>query len=252
MTLPPSAARLPGLLLLMLGLLLPGSALEGQAVTGRLADGTSERGIEGGIVRILNADGDVVAASPTDSLGHFAIYPPAFGEYYLSALAYGYRPVIDGPFSVTLAEFDVTVYVVPQPVQIEGFEAIVKATDLSSVRRRDYLERQGYFDRQRVGIGLFIEADSLGREAFSARDFLRGKLGVSQMAASTDVLSLTRCGRFGGYINGARVYLGGAWELDNELSAADIFAIEIYPSIATLPFEFSAGNVCGAVMVWTR
>ncbi len=252
MTRPQIVLRSLSVILLTLGLLLPGAALEGQAVTGRLADGSSDRGIEGGIVRLLNADGEVVAASPTDSLGHFAIYPTSFGEYYLSALAYGYRPVVDGPFTVSLDKFEVTIFVVPQPVQIEGFEAIVEATDLSSLRRRDYLERQGYFQRKRSGIGLFIEADSLGREAFSARDFLRGKLGVSQMAASTDVLSLTRCPRFGGYINGARVYLGGAWELDNELSAADIFAIEIYPSLATLPFEFSLSGACGAVLIWTR
>lgn len=246
--------RRTSLLLVTVSLLaiISSTDLSAQLAKGRVLDGADESPVEGAIVRLLNLEGQVVAGAQTNAEGMFSVQAPQRGSYYLSVSAFGYRPVVDGAFELQVDPLEATVYVRVQPVVVQGFEAAVEATDINSLRRRDFIERQGFFDRKQMGQGHFIMADSLDREPFGARDFAMGVMGLSPVAASQNILSMTRCENFSGWINGIRVFEGGAWDLDKELAPADVFAIEIYPSIARLPLQYATFGSCGAILVWSR
>ncbi len=117
------------------------------------------------------------------------------------------------------------------------------------------LDATGFGERQRDMIGYFIDPDRVNRKPMArAAEYLIGIPGVSVHA---------RSGGAGYEVTFAlkppcepTVFVDGVLShatVDDAVSGADVFALEVYLTPSTVPDRFSgAGRTCGVVAIWTR
>lgn len=142
-------------------------------------------------------------------------------------------------------------------------EPTTQALDAVRVEERDRrspLGAAGFEERRARGIGRFVTRAELERlPSMRLSDALRGTRGV--------VLVRVPSGygvRFSAYSGRQRRCIPEIWvdgararglELD-DLAASTVIGLELYPSSATVPFQFSSGGTgterCGTIVVWTR
>jgi hypothetical protein len=151
-----------------------------------------------------------------------------------------------------------TVTLEEQAVEIEGVTA-------TSWGRSMRLRRNGFYDRQRTGMGAYMTSDRIEllhplRTADIFR-YMRGFM-VRQTSAGPVVVGLRGKGLGTGYCV-PTVYLDGmALPSSNNrdqhdaldmMRPDDILAVEAYAGPATIPAEYNPlGSACGVLLVWTR
>ena len=118
----------------------------------------------------------------------------------------------------------------------------------------------GFYERMRLGNGIFVEREELlRRNASDITDVLRGRNGVNVIRDSDNnpVIfgrSLTGTGycAMGILIDG--VYVSTLETgIDRLVNTQDVRAIEVYKSGPSVPSEFQRRETdCGAVLIWTR
>jgi hypothetical protein len=146
----------------------------------------------------------------------------------------------------------------PQPVELEGVVA-------TSWGRSMRLRRNGFYDRQRAGLGVSMTADRIELlHPLRTSDIFRYMRGflVRQTSAGPVVVG-TRGGGLGNRDCIPIVYLDGAATPSNNgrdqhdsldmLRPDDILAIEAFQGPATIPAEFNPlGSACGVILIWSR
>ena len=146
----------------------------------------------------------------------------------------------------------------PQPVELEGVVA-------TSWGRSMRLRRNGFYDRQRTGMGAYMTADRIELlHPLRTVDIFRYMRGFRvRQTASGPVVVGTRGTGLRSLDCIPTVYLDGmamaSHNARNQHDAIDmirpddILAVEAYAGPASIPPEYNPlGSACGVILVWTR
>ncbi len=118
----------------------------------------------------------------------------------------------------------------------------------------------GFYERMRLGNGIFVEREELlRRNASSVSDVLRGRNGVNIIRDGSNNpmvfgRNLTGAGycAMGVLVDGVFVNTTGM-SMDQLVNTQDVRAIEVYKTGPAVPSEFQRRETdCGAVLIWTR
>ncbi len=156
-------------------------SLSAQELTGRVLDGSSEAPIDDALLFLLHPDGYPVGDSVTStSSGAFTLAAPGPGSWYIQIEKLGYTTVVDGvfDFASASARLEVTAYLLPAPVELEGVDV---AVERAQIRRS--LRAQGFYERLTDGFGDFVtpeEIEAMGLVS-EPSELLRGIPGVRTM-----------------------------------------------------------------------
>jgi hypothetical protein len=145
-----------------------------------------------------------------------------------------------------------------QAVELEGVTA-------TSWGRSQRLRRNGFYDRQRAGLGAYMTADRIEQlrplHTYELFRYMRG-FKVQLTNAGWVVVGTRGAGLSEFCV--PRVFLDGmavtsSDDMGEEMAALNmvspeaILAIEVYQGAASIPVEYNAtGSACGVLLIWTR
>ena len=212
----------------------------------------------------LDAQGTAVGAVVTDSDGHFTLPAlPAPGEYRLCVLRIGYRSAMTQSISLTVSLVArVEIRLLANPVPLDTLTVVAQEARVE--RQLQYLVDAGFYDRRRKGFGYFLtETDIEKHSPIRMTDVLGELAGVRvirgdvQMPGATTMFIRGSCQAtivLDGYVLRVGGIGGrGSLPLDELLNPANIEAIEVYPSPAGVPVQYSGYmSPCGAIIAWSR
>ncbi len=250
-----------------------------QVVRGTVVDSATGQGVQGAFVALVSRSGDKVVGVATAAAGEFVLRAPGAGRYQVRAVRIGYDSATTEPLNLAPdVEIPLLLHLAPRPIPIGAVTA-------AAPRRLEWLERTGFYYRKFMSSGSahFLEREDIDRKhALLASDLLHGipeiQLVRVMRAGGQTVEPIIRAAtamylRGPGYcqpsivVDGQVVRNGGTPEmnrggryevatqpsLDELLSPANIEALEIYPSAAGLPPQWSGYvSPCGAIVAWTR
>lgn len=145
-------------ILLSAGLTHP---LEGQVVRGRLLDLYSNLPIAGGVLSLLPEQGRGVLSVVTGEDGAYRLEAPGPGQYFIEARCFGYRTWVDGPIDLAVGDdWETEFHLAAIPFELDPVEVTVPATPYEA-----FLDRVGFFERQKADFGHFITRDEIERRA---------------------------------------------------------------------------------------
>jgi hypothetical protein len=234
----------------------------GQGVQGRLVELGGGRHIGFAEITIRSGSGRVLARGTTDDQGLFRLQVPQGGRFLFSANALGYKRIDDQVVEVEPEKL--TVLEVQMAAGAVELAPIVVTTEARSFR----LEREGFYRRRAEGLGFHIPPEVIEqRRPQKTTDLFFGipRTRVIEPAGG----GRGRAVRFTNviewcwpmvYVDRHLVSTGGSVNagaeplaIDDVVSTADIFAIEVFRSPAEIPSEFNGPNAgCGVVVLWTR
>ncbi|MDQ6717665.1 MAG: carboxypeptidase-like regulatory domain-containing protein [Gemmatimonadota bacterium] len=248
-----------------------------------LPDSTAAASLDGVVTDSLNqAVAGVEIISPdrrfkatTNSVGAFKLsgIPAGGATFTVRKIGYGV-----GEFTLALDPGEAR----HQTIVLTRLNNILKPVVVAETAWHRGLREVGFYDRSAVSRGTFLTPELLAVHEGTTRtgDLLRGVNGVRISAAPTahGMLPFSTGGymRIGSqavclmnlYIDGVRVDLGSAFDrglaskssdhqdvvtLDDVIPAADVGAIEVYPSGVSTPQRYSGvSQGCGTILIWTK
>jgi len=238
-----------------------GSA-SGQAVSGRVLDVVTDSAIVLARVRLLDSAGVALSYTVSGNEGWFLLAAPGPGRYYLHAESGFYKERLDGPLVLAAGDTALISYhLEPDPAGLDPI--IVEARS-----RRIALQRAGFYERERTGLGRFLTREKI--EARSARyitdlfaampgvTLVRGQFGRREVIFRSGLRFAT-----GGveacyprvFIDGMMRALGGSTPtgLDDLLRPDEVEAVEVYRGAAEIPGQYGGSMAgCGVILIWTR
>ena len=249
--------------------LLSASIVHAQVLRGTIYDDVSGDPILAASVLMLDVDSTVVASVRTGRAGEFLIRP-APGRFLLLVERYGYQSTLSKPLELSTADsLTFEIRLPPRPVDIAGLEVVAPP--------RNELDPSGFFQRQKLGWGTYIEpAEIERRKPTDIADLLRSIPGLRLIPDRTGQWRVRMEGR--GRHCVPTVYLDRAVAEDGEATAvgfvpggrgprvgvvlnefvntAQVRAVEVYQSGAEAPPGFHArggpgGGDCGVIVLWT-
>jgi Carboxypeptidase regulatory-like domain/TonB-dependent Receptor Plug Domain len=156
------------------------TAASAQRVSGRLLDRESAEPIVAGLVTLVARNGAQVATSTSDELGQWHIAVPVPGTYFLSAKRIGYQPWTSAPVDVKERD-DVTMV-----FHLRRAAVTLHPIEVSARAMRAYLDRAGFYERQRSDFGHFITPEDIEkRRAVRVTDLLVAVPGVRLVRMTT-------------------------------------------------------------------
>ncbi|HKP77264.1 MAG TPA: carboxypeptidase regulatory-like domain-containing protein [Longimicrobiaceae bacterium] len=251
--------RLP---VVALFLLSAATSARAQILRGRVIDNASGEGVATATVEALAA-GRSAGRARTAVDGKFEVRLRAPGTFQLLAQRTGYSASTTSDVPVAVRE---TVYVeirvAAAPMQLDP----LRVTARVAPPRRRTLERTGFYDRERMGIGRFFRREDFERyqHLSTSRVLSRAPGVIVQGAGPREYVVFTRSSISGAlvrsgagycmpllYLDGVRISSASA--LNEVAGAANVEAVELYQSAAEIPVEYvGSGSACGVILVWTR
>lgn len=224
-----------------------GGASDSVSVTGRLLDRASGDEISNATIFFLSATdtAEVIWRGEAARSGRFRSGPIPVATYELRVEALGF-PTLQQEIEFTGGgEIDLRIELVPEAVELEPL--------VVTARRQTRLERNGFYDRRRLGMGRTRTREEIeALNPFRFSDIFRTIPGVQVVPVGRGTGSALRmrgtC-RPDLVVDG--VTLSGVYSIDDIVSAHDVEAVEVH-SIGSAPAEFSRSSSCGSVLVWTR
>lgn len=241
-------------LFILAGLGTLAAPLAAQTIRGRVVDARTGEGVPQAEVTALAASGGRRAGrARTDATGAFSFLMRAPGTVLLRVERTGYRETITEPMPVAPAEtLGVELSVSAAPLTI----APLRVTARVEPPRRRNLELNGYYDRERKGIGRFVRREELERH----RDFSLA-LALSRLPGTAIHYVRTKqyiyfprsgCSPWV-YLDGVRMIVDRHQDINAVVSPNQIEAMEVYIGPAEVPAEYAAGRgACGVVLIWTK
>jgi hypothetical protein len=227
-----------------------GAARDPPRVAGSVVDRETVEPLEAVVVTLRPLDGGVdrPGVSPstlTGAAGRFFFEGLEGGRYRIEIERLGYRAVTDSiSYSPDLG-LRIEVRLVQEAVELEPLLVVAEA-------RSRALERNGFYDRRRRGIGRFVTRDEIRTSnALEVSHLFRMMPGVSVRTPAgiggQSVLLMR-----GGCV--ADVYVDGIrtippYPVDMMLRTTDLDGVEVYHG-SEMPGRLSTTS-CGAVMFWT-
>lgn len=203
-------------------------------------------------------DGSAVSAASDDS-GRFVVRGLSAGRNGFTVTKIGYAPV---SFETSLLSDSMIVLSIPmRSVQV------MDPVKVSAARINAYLDRTGFQERKRVGLGTFLtpeKVDSLAPGVATPAQLLRGVRGIDVRCPKSTcvVVAHDAPGCLWLFLDGVAV---GTEQIDAVgLTPSVIAAIEVYERPSMVPTEFqgtmpmkqgrglSTAAGCGAVAIWTK
>jgi hypothetical protein len=150
-------------LFLIAGLGTLAAPLAAQTVRGRVVDARTGEGVPQAVVSALAASGNRRAGQArTDATGAFSMPMRAAGSVRLRVERTGYRETLTEPMPVAPAEtLGVELSVSAAPLTI----APLRVTARVEPPKRRNLELNGFYQRERLGIGQYVRREDIERRA---------------------------------------------------------------------------------------
>lgn len=240
-----------GLLILLLAV-TPAAA---QTVRVTVADAASGAPVEGAMVRIEDAEGELAQAGFTDRRGEVRLRLDDPGPYSVSASRAGYTPAAQGVAVARGGETGAALRLVARPFVLDTVTVMGAA--------KGEVGRQTFLRRQATGNGVYLDSSYVARRrATYPGDLLYSIPGIEvTVERRTGVRRPStrlgnRCLQF--LVNGLPFY--GGWPrfvpLEETLRRTDVVAVEVYREFSEVPRElqryaWSRGQ-CGVVVYWTE
>ena len=196
-------------------------------------------------------------ATQTDGRGRFGftrLYP---GQHLVQFSHLGYVPRADSIGVEYGRMSNVRVALSVDPVRLDPIEV--------SVERRDIvLQDAGFYDREAMGFGKFLDRDDIEkRPPGKLSDLFAGLAGVTLVRDATGQQHvMLNAGLYKLWPCFSRVVLddmfvgGGSRqpaELDILLARSAIAGVEVYTRTAGIPIKYGGnGSPCGVIVIWTR
>jgi hypothetical protein len=245
--------------LLLLPIALPARA---QVLRGRVIDNATGEGVPTAAVEALAARRSAGRAR-TAADGKFEVRLRAAGTFRLTAQRTGYNASVTSDVPVAAREtVYVEVRVAAAPMQLDP----LRVTARVAPPHRRTLERTGFYDRERMGIGRFFRREDFERyrHLSTSRVLSRAPGVIVEGAGPREWVVFTRSSIAGAlmrdgaghclpllYLDGVRINTASA--LNEVASAANVEAVELYESAAEIPVEYvGSASACGVILVWTR
>jgi hypothetical protein len=241
-------------LFILAGLGTLAAPLTAQTVRGRVVDARTGEGVPQAQVTALAASGNRRAGQArTDATGAFSMPMRAPGSVRLRVERTGYRETLTEPMPVAPAEtLGVELSVSAAPLTI----APLRVTARVEPPRRRNLELNGFYQRERMGIGRFVRREDLERHKdFSLALALSRVPGtIIQYVRTKQYIYFPRSGcRPWVYLDGVRMTIDRHLDINAVVSPNQVEAMEVYIGPAEVPAEWAAGRgACGVVLIWTR
>ena len=207
-------------------------------------------GAPGGGSRVEIGGTDLVTM--TNEKGEFSMTGAPAGTHVLNVRHMGYLAVTV-PVNIAARE--------PNRLNID-LPRFVPVMDpvLVTARRNRSLDRVGFNERRRVGIGRYVTREEIERSnPLRISDILRRVPGLRVAhAGGRDVIASSRGGTFGGpgcvrfWVDDMLWQSMEPGDVNDFVSAKEVMGIEVYSSGGTPARYMMGGQSCTTVIVWTR
>ena len=230
-----------------------------QTIRGRIVETETGNAIALARIVMLGEEGDTVASGLSGNDGSFVVGAPEWGTYVLSITRLGYHPHVDGPLRLTPGDtVDVSYRLTPLAFRMDPVVVRSAATVL-------FLQRAGFYHRQRLGFGHHIEPEKIELRRDAARDIadlMVGIPGVRIFSAGAGSfgksIRLTGMGSLQDacrsphfYVDGIRLFAGGS--IEDVVTPEAVEAIEIFRRPSEIPAQYGGvESGCGVILIWTR
>ncbi|MFL5385973.1 MAG: carboxypeptidase regulatory-like domain-containing protein [Longimicrobiaceae bacterium] len=269
--------------LLPLAACLAATPLAAQTLRGKVVDAATGAGVPAVAVRALSEGHDVGhARTAADGTFSFALRVP--GTVRIEAQRTGYRTTVTGDLPVGVREtVDVEVRLSAEAIAIEPLRVTARAEP----PRRRALEQNGFYDRERQGVGKYLR-----REDFENR----GNTNLAQVlsrvqgtaiyySGSSQYIYFPRSGspdaarlsasprppekgtgaapaKWGPpnnaclprlFVDGVRVSYDAQSDINSVVDPDQVEAIEVFRGPSEIPVQYNDNNSqCGVILIWTR
>ena len=193
------------------------------------------------------------ARAVTDSLGRFALRLARVESTTVTIRRLGFESVTFTMLTDSLALNDLAILLEPVARPLPGI-----GVREERIGRVPTLERFEERRRERHGFGFFLTRADIVRRAGASLSSLVGQANGVRLVRLRNGRALVRFTRWShkGGSCAPRVWVDGViakgLELD-DIPSTDVEALELYPSAASVPSEFTAAEFdCGVVAIWTR
>lgn len=242
------------ILFMLAGLGTLAAPLAAQTIRGRVVDARTGEGVPQAVVSALAASGNRRAGQArTDATGAFSMAMRAPGSVRLRVERTGYLQTLTDSMPVAPAEsLTVELSVSAAPLTI----APLRVTARVEPPRRRNLELNGFYERERRGIGRFVRREELEHHKdFSlALAISRVPGAIIQYVRTKQYIFFPRseC-RPWVYLDGTRMTIDSNNDINAIVTPNQIEAMEVYIGPAEVPSEYAAGRgACGVVLLWTK
>lgn len=142
-------------------------------------------------------------------------------------------------------------------VQLEPTARSLETVNVKGENTRKALGLRDFEERRARGLGSYVTREEIvERGSFRLSDLLRAKRGVNVIKGGK-VRFVSSSGSRG--LCQPDIWLDGARSIPmevDELPSMTVEAIELYPSLSTVPMEFqrigTSSAPCGTIVIWTR
>jgi len=249
-------------------LALLAAPLSAQSVRGKVLDAATGEGIAEAAVQALGADGHNVGRARTGPDGSFQMPLRAAATVRIEAQRTGYRTTLTDALPVALREaVEVEVRLSATALAIEPLRVTAR---VEPPHRRN-LELNGYYGRERQGIGEYLRREDIEKRASS------NLAQVLQRVPGTSILyrgshQYVFFPRNGGpslntsvrgapgnaclprlFVDGSRVTYDAQNDINSVVNPNQVEGIEIFRGPSEIPVQYNDNNsMCGVILIWTR
>lgn len=209
-------------------------------------------------IELVDTTGNVVGRALSDTAGSFFIQAE-MGTYAVVVTRLGYEPMYVMEVSIT------DMSTVPVQIRLSPDAVLLPGLVVEGERRLRYLTINGFFRRQELGFGHFIEMDRLKRlQTQDPTQLVRGLPGIKTQRGQV----FSSRGQWNGKPCLLQVVVDDVYRganLDVALIVEEIEAIEVYNGLSNTPPRWKTiaarGSygvdgrrqaTCGVVVVWTK
>jgi hypothetical protein len=234
-------------------LTLLAAPLAAQTVRGKVVDARTGEGVPEAAVLALTTGGRRTGQARTDAGGKFSLPVRTPGEVRLQVDRTGYRQTLTDPMPVAAQEtIDVELSVSAAALTI----APLRVTARVEPPKRRALELNGFYERERRGIGTFLRREEIERHGdFTLAQVLSRVPGTAiRYIRVHQYIYFPRngCNPLV-FLDGSRMVIDRHNDINSFVSTFQVEAIEVFKGPAEVPPQYAAGrSACGVILIWTK
>jgi hypothetical protein len=231
--------------------LLAAAPLSAQVIGVRVLDRTTDQPIPEVMVEALRGNGRSVQRVRTDRDGYAVIELPEGGEWRVRASRVGYQAATSTPVTVEMRQTIETV------LRISSGEVVLDpltVTARTQPPRNTAMEREGFYERERRGLGKFMTEYEVQRLlSTESSGIFRNVPGLRVVrSGQRSIVTVSRGSQecIPKLIVDNMPATGA--DVDNLVKPEEIRGVEIYRGSNEIPARWiGQANSCGLIVVWT-
>jgi hypothetical protein len=227
--------------------------LTAQVVRGKVLDAATGDPVPQAEVTASTTEGRGAGRTRAGADGSFSLELRAAGTFRLRAERAGYRPTVTDTLQVDArVTLEVEIRLSATAVAIEPLRVTAR---VEPPHRRN-LELNGFYERERRGIGRFVRREEIERHGdFTLAQTLSRIPGTQiQYVRVHQYIFFPRSGcRPWVFLDGSRMVVDASNDINSIVSPNQVEAIEVFVGPSEVPAEYAAGRgACGVVLIWTK